>query len=91
MPFPGRAGDRLVGAVRRYRACKDICRSGIGQIAGMSPQDRRAGSWRVFAFLMQRHISVHDFEEFIEVHPSTDGVNSLAKYHLGTVQETGRS
>jgi len=29
---------------------------------------------------MQRHISVHDFEEFIEVHPSTDGVSGLAKY-----------
>ena len=32
------------------------------------------------AFLMQRHITVHDFEEFIEVHPSTDGVQGLAKY-----------
>ncbi|HUH79111.1 MAG TPA: NAD(P)/FAD-dependent oxidoreductase [Methanoregula sp.] len=32
------------------------------------------------AFLMQRHFSVHDFEDFIEVHPSTDGVYGLAKY-----------
>jgi len=32
------------------------------------------------AFLMQRHITVHDFEDFIEVHPSTDGVYGLAKY-----------
>lgn len=32
------------------------------------------------AFLMKKHISVHDFEEFIEVHPSTDGVYGLAKY-----------
>ncbi len=32
------------------------------------------------AFLMQRNFSVHDFEEFIEVHPSTDGVYGLAKY-----------
>jgi dihydrolipoamide dehydrogenase len=32
------------------------------------------------AFLMKRHFSVHDFEEFIEVHPSTDGVYGLAKY-----------
>jgi dihydrolipoamide dehydrogenase len=32
------------------------------------------------AFLMKEHFSVHDFEEFIEVHPSTDGVYGLAKY-----------
>jgi dihydrolipoamide dehydrogenase len=32
------------------------------------------------AFLMKRHFSVHDFEEFIEVHPSTDGVYGLVKY-----------
>lgn len=32
------------------------------------------------AFLMKRHFSVHDFEDFIEVHPSTDGVYGLAKY-----------
>ncbi len=31
-------------------------------------------------FLMQRHFSVHEFEDFIEVHPSTDGVYGLAKY-----------
>ena len=32
------------------------------------------------AFLMHRHTTVHDFEDFIEVHPSTDGVYWLAKY-----------
>jgi dihydrolipoamide dehydrogenase len=32
------------------------------------------------AFLMKKHFSVNDFEEFIEVHPSTDGVFGLAKY-----------
>ena len=32
------------------------------------------------AFLMQRHFTVHDFEDFIEVHPSTDGIYGLAKY-----------
>ncbi|HUW85869.1 MAG TPA: FAD-dependent oxidoreductase, partial [Methanoregula sp.] len=32
------------------------------------------------AFLMKRHFSIHDFEEFIEVHPSTDGIYGLAKY-----------
>jgi len=32
------------------------------------------------AYLMSRHLTVHDFEDFIEVHPSTDGVYGLAKY-----------
>ena len=32
------------------------------------------------AFLMRHHFSVKDFEDFIEVHPSTDGVYWLAKY-----------
>jgi dihydrolipoamide dehydrogenase len=32
------------------------------------------------AFLMSRHFSVNDFDNFIEVHPSTDGVYGLAKY-----------
>ncbi len=32
------------------------------------------------AFLMKRHFSVHEFEDFVEVHPSTDGVYGLAKY-----------
>jgi dihydrolipoamide dehydrogenase len=32
------------------------------------------------AFLMRHHFSVNDFEDFIEVHPSTDGVYGLAKY-----------
>jgi dihydrolipoamide dehydrogenase len=29
---------------------------------------------------MQRHVTVHDFDDFIEVHPSTDGIYGLAKY-----------
>jgi dihydrolipoamide dehydrogenase len=32
------------------------------------------------AFLMRHHFSVEDFSDFIEVHPSTDGVYGLAKY-----------
>ena len=32
------------------------------------------------AFLMRHHFSVHDFEEYIEIHPSTDGASGLAKY-----------
>jgi dihydrolipoamide dehydrogenase len=32
------------------------------------------------ALLMRHHFSVHDFADFIEVHPSTDAVYGLAKY-----------
>jgi len=32
------------------------------------------------SLLMKHHFSVHDFEDFIEVHPSTDGVYGLMKY-----------
>ncbi|MEI7856220.1 MAG: NAD(P)/FAD-dependent oxidoreductase [Methanomicrobiales archaeon] len=39
------------------------------------------------AFLMSRHLSVHDFEEFIEVHPSNDGVYGLAKYASGLLKK----
>ena len=52
-----------------------------GEITGMCAAGPAGGDIAGYlAFLMQRHISVHDFEEFIEVHPSTDGVNGLAKY-----------
>jgi len=40
-------------------------------------------------FLMQRHFSVHDFEDFIEVHPSTDGVYGLAKYASEVLKKRG--
>ncbi|HUT38745.1 MAG TPA: NAD(P)/FAD-dependent oxidoreductase [Methanoregula sp.] len=51
-------------------ALRGICAAGPGGglIAGY------------MAFLMRRHFSVHDFEEFIEVHPSTDGIYGLLKY-----------
>ncbi len=39
------------------------------------------------AFLMKKHFSVHDFEDFIEVHPSTDGVYGLAKYASAVIRK----
>ena len=52
-----------------------------GEITGMCAAGPAGGVITGYlAFLMQRHITVHDFEEFIEVHPSTDGVQGLAKY-----------
>jgi dihydrolipoamide dehydrogenase len=43
------------------------------------------------AFLMKKHFSVHDFEEFIEVHPSTDGVYGLAKYASAVLKKRNGS
>jgi dihydrolipoamide dehydrogenase len=43
------------------------------------------------AFLMKKHFSVHDFEEFIEVHPSTDGVYGLAKYASSVLKKQEKS
>ncbi len=42
------------------------------------------------AFLMKKHFSVHEFEEFIEVHPSTDGVSGLAKYASSVLKKRNR-
>lgn len=39
------------------------------------------------AFLMKKHFTVHDFEDFIEVHPSTDGVYGLAKYTSAVIRK----
>jgi len=41
------------------------------------------------AFLMRHHFSVHDFEDFIEVHPSTDGIYGLAKYASEILKKRG--
>jgi dihydrolipoamide dehydrogenase len=51
-------------------ALRGICAAGPGGglIAGY------------LAFLMKRQFSVQDFEEFIEVHPSSDGIYGLLKY-----------
>ena len=52
-----------------------------GEIEGICAAGPSGGTVAAYlAFLMQREISVHDFEDFIEVHPSTDGIYGLAKY-----------
>jgi dihydrolipoamide dehydrogenase len=66
-------GDTGLGKIRfdpESGAITGICSAGPGGglIAGY------------MAFLMRHHFSVDDFEDFIEVHPSTDGVYGLAKY-----------
>jgi dihydrolipoamide dehydrogenase len=52
-----------------------------GEIRGMCSAAPGGGLIAGYlAYLMKRNFSVHDFEEFVEVHPSTDGVYGLAKY-----------
>ncbi|HEX3001020.1 MAG TPA: NAD(P)/FAD-dependent oxidoreductase [Methanoregula sp.] len=52
-----------------------------GSLSGMATASPGGGLIAGYmAFLMRRHFSVHDFSDFIEVHPSTDGVYGLAKY-----------
>ena len=52
-----------------------------GSLTGMAAASPGAGLIAGYmALLMKRNISVHDFSDFIEVHPSTDGVYGLAKY-----------
>jgi len=52
-----------------------------GEITGMCAAGPAGGVIAGYlAFLMERHFSVHDFEDFIEVHPSSDGIYGLAKY-----------
>jgi dihydrolipoamide dehydrogenase len=42
------------------------------------------------AFLMRHHFPLRDFEDFIEVHPSTDGVYGLLKYASEVVERHNR-
>lgn len=59
-----------------------------GSLSGISSASPGAGLIAGYmAFLMKRHFSVHDFEDFIEVHPSTDGVYGLAKYASGILKK----
>lgn len=52
-----------------------------GTLSGMATASPGGGLIAGYmALLMKRHFSVHDFSDFIEVHPSTDGVYGLAKY-----------
>jgi dihydrolipoamide dehydrogenase len=52
-----------------------------GSVSGMGSASPGSGLIAGYmAFLMKQHFSVHDFEDFVEFHPSTDGVYGLAKY-----------
>lgn len=59
-----------------------------GTLSGMATASPGGGLIAGYmALLMKRHFSVHDFSDFIEVHPSTDGVYGLAKYASGVLKK----
>ena len=63
-----------------------------GELAGICAAGPGGGLIASYmAFLMKKHFSVHDFEEFIEVHPSTDGVYGLAKYASSVIKKRKKS
>lgn len=58
-----------------------------GAIAGICAAGPGGGLITSYlSFLMKNGFTAHDFEEFIEVHPSTDGVYGLLKYASGKLK-----
>jgi dihydrolipoamide dehydrogenase len=83
LAIPGPAGPGSFWSVPAGRTglAKVIFDPGTGELAGICAAGPGGGLIASYmAFLMRNHITVHDFGEFIEVHPSTDGVYGLAKY-----------
>ena len=81
--IPGPAGPGTFWSVNSGDTgiAKIAADADLGVLSGMATAGPGAGLIAGYmAFLMQRHFSVHEFEDFIEVHPSTDGVYGLAKY-----------
>ena len=83
LAIPGPAGPGTFWSVPSGETglAKIMADPDSGEIRGMCSAGPGGGLIAGYlAFLMRRNFSVHDFEEFIEVHPSTDGVYGLAKY-----------
>jgi dihydrolipoamide dehydrogenase len=82
LAIPGPVGPGTFWSVPRGDTglAKILADPGDGRITGVCSAGPGGGLIAGYmAFLMQEGISVHDFEDFIEVHPSTDGVYGLAK------------
>jgi dihydrolipoamide dehydrogenase len=92
--IPGPAGPGSFWSVPTGETglAKVIFEPGSGAIQGICAAGPGGGLIAGYmAFLMKKHFSVHDFEEFVEVHPSTDGVYGLAKYASGLLKKRGGS
>jgi dihydrolipoamide dehydrogenase len=83
LAMPGPAGPGTFWSVPAGNTglAKIIIEPDTGQLEGVCAAGPGGGLITGYmAFLMRHHFSVKDFEDFIEVHPSTDGIYWLAKY-----------
>jgi len=83
LALPGPAGPGTYWSVQEGDTglAKIFADPDSGEIEGICAAGPSGGTVAAYlAFLMQRKISVHEFEDFVEVHPSTDGIYGLAKY-----------
>lgn len=94
LTVPGPAGPGSFWSVPAAKTgiSKVIFNPKDGSLAGICAAGPGGGLITGYmAFLMKKHFSVHDFEEFIEVHPSTDGVYGLAKYASSMIRKRNRT
>jgi len=91
--IPGMAGpDTFWSVPTSDTGLAKIMVAADGSISGMCSASPGGGLIAGYmALLMKHHFSVHDFADFIEVHPSTDGVYGLAKYASGIIRKRNRS
>jgi dihydrolipoamide dehydrogenase len=92
--IPGPAGPGSFWSVPTGETgiAKVIFEPETGELAGICAAGPGGGLIAGYmAFLMKKHFSVHDFEEFIEVHPSTDGVYGLAKYASAVLKKRNKN
>ena len=90
MAIPGPAGPGTFWSVPAGETglAKIFFKPESGEITGTCASGPGGGLITSYmAFLMRHHLSVQDFEEYIEVHPSTDGVTGLAKYASGLLEK----
>jgi dihydrolipoamide dehydrogenase len=94
LAIPGPAGPGSFWSVPRGETglAKVIFEPESGELTGICAAGPGGGLIAGYmAFLMKKHFSVHDFEEFIEVHPSTDGVYGLAKYASSVLKKRNKN
>ena len=83
LAIPGPAGPGSFWSVPSGTTglAKILLDPGTGELTGVCAAGPGGGLITGYmAFLMRHHFTVQDFEDFIEVHPSTDGAYWLAKY-----------
>ncbi|MDD1715952.1 MAG: NAD(P)/FAD-dependent oxidoreductase [Methanolinea sp.] len=83
LSIPGPAGPGTFWGVSSGRTgmARVLVDPASGAIRGISASGPSASIIAAYqAFLMKKGITVHDFDQFTEVHPMSDGVYSLMKY-----------